>query len=846
MSEEFNYICVAATPVYHQPQRDIVGSGNRFCGARPILSTDDCLPPEANQFENRGLAFWLVADHSLSIAKKVGSLFHATLTPAPKDTYRRDDQESDLFRVRPDSVMGLDGDEFCEIVRIPGANLVDLQQALQTGQFKSHRPLGTFAILRCGNLFTAPMRIEHLSDSVDRSNGGQLAKDTLYNLLPNPQFSTKFREMEKNVLIAVNSHYFRYDVLVLPDSSLPLPPGRWGIRSQNDGQQIMVEFAGPNFIKLLTSSTRVVSTLTLRQALSTVADEFGRSGARRELTETISNYATLVSSAPQTPPYDEIRALLDKSKGLSMKGLPELAEIATSLFKLPLIKKEFDKVVLKESERQFQQAKESHLTQIESELSSKRSEYAQLQTDIDLRKRDQDREISIELKSRFDQERNEMDARQKTLDSEAKEIAVTRQQVESNLSELVKSYKEVSPIITGSVLATLSVLSSNANPINSKFQSPNESVKPNSAAKPQLPILRPTACAKGCGITEDQFLARVHRIAAQRGMSFLEDDVKVLHVAIKSDPLVMLCGKPGVGKTSLARAYSDALGGTKEHNRLLEIAVHPNWIEEFDLFGYVHSIKQAFVPTSSGISPFLAALSEEYDEHGNQSPMTVILLDEMNLSQPEIYLPWGAIWHPEKRLIKLFDPSAVSLEDPLRACHSISLVPNLKFIGTINNDDTVKSLTPRFLDRVFSIEISSNGSGPKELKMATVKDTGNAIDAATFTSWCTGSNRSFPQAVAKRYEQLQQLVKDTRLSVLSHRTRDAIASFIANSTGLLDEEHALDCGVATRVVSQIRGAKSPQEHENLTRLQNGFSDLKLKLSAAAVETIILRDSWLSE
>ena len=84
------------------------------------------------------------------------------------------------------------------------------------------------------------------------------------------------------------------------------------------------------------------------------------------------------------------------------------------------------------------------------------------------------------------------------------------------------------------------------------------------------------------------------------------------------------------------------------------------------------------------------------------------------------------------------------------------------------------------------------------------------------------------------------------MSVLSHRTRDAIASFIANSTGLLDEEHALDCGVATRVVSQIRGAKSPQEHENLTRLQNGFSDLKLKLSAAAVETIILRDSWLSE
>ena len=846
MSEVFNYICVAATPVYHQPQRDIVGSGNRFCGARPILSTDNYLLPEANQFENRGLAVWLVADHSLSIAKKVGSLFRATLTPAPKDTYRRDDQESDLFRVRPDSVMGLDGDEFCEIVRIPGANLVDLQQALQTGQFKSSRPLGTFVILRCGNFFTSPMRVEPVSDIVDRQSGGQDAQIATYNLLPNPQFSTKFREVEKNVLTAAGSHYFRTDVLVLPDSSLPLTPGRWGIRSQNEGQQIMVELAGPNFIKLLASSTRVVSTLTLRQALSTVAEEFGRSGARRELTETISNYATLVSSAPQTPPYDEIRALLDKSKGQSMKGLPELAEIAASLFKLPLIKKEFDKVVLKESERQFQQAKESHLTQIESELSSKRSEYAQLQTDMDLRKRDQDREISIELKSRFDQERNEMDARKKTLDSEAKEIAVTRQQVESNLSELVKSYKEVSPIITGSVLATLSVLGSNAHPINSKFQSPNETVKPNSAAKPQLPILRPTACAEGCGITENQFLARVHRIAAQRGMSFLEDDVKVLHIAMKSDPLVMLCGKPGVGKTSLARAYSDALGGTKEHNRLLEIAVHPNWIEEFDLFGYVHSIKQAFVPTSSGISPFLAALSEEYDEYGNQSPMTVILLDEMNLSQPEIYLPWGAIWHPEKRLIKLFDPSAVSLEDPLRACHSISLVPNLKFIGTINNDDTVKSLTPRFLDRVFSIEISSDGSGPTEPKMATVKDPGNSIDAATFTSWCTGSNRSFPQAVAKRYEQLQQLVKDTRLSVLSHRTRDAIASFIANSSGLLDEERALDYGVATRVVSQIRGAKSPREHENLSKLQNGFSNLKLQVSAAAVEAIIVRDSWLSE
>ena len=847
MLEALTYICVAATPVSRQQHKEKVGEQNRFCGARPILSADDYTRPEPDQFRYRQLAFWLVADHAIPFAE-VGRVFRATLTPSPADTYRSDDLESDVYRVRPDSVMALDGEEFCEIVRVQGKDDVDLQQVLRSGRFNSARPLGNHVILRCGSFFTAPMKIEPALDSLDRFSTEQGASPTAYTLLPNPKFSTAFREISAPTLTTSDSHYFQCDVLVLPPGPLPLAPGRWGVRSRTDGQQISVEFAGPNFIKQLTTSERSMSTLNLGQALALVSTELRLSGSRSEVADVINKYNVLVASTPPTPPFDQIRALLANVKNESLLGLPELNQLATSLFNFPAVVEKFNKIASDKIALKIAQTRESTIAQIEASLQGKRAELAQLQetanvlqSDMDRNKREQDLAFSTELKRRFENERKAMDTERASLDAESRSLEVAKHQVESTLSVLVDQYKEVSPIITGSVLATLRVLESNSGRKDFLDQPPPAAAQTPLRARLRVPPLKPSASAEQCGIQEAQFLQRVHHFAARQGLTFQEHDVKMLHIALKSDPFVVLRGAPGAGKTSLARAYSNALAGTLDQNRVLEIAVNPNWIEQSDLFGFVHSIKQAFVPSPSGVSQFLASLREESFEHGLRAPMAVVLLDEMNLSQPELYLPMNAIWHSnsEQRLIRLFDPSAVLPDEPLLACHSITIAPNVKFIGTINVDDTVKPLSPRFLDRVFAIEISSDRSGPQESGLGYQQDSGQAIDSETFSSWSKGSRLSFPQGIVKVFEQAQKLVLDSRLTDLSHRTRDALVSFVANSANLLDESNALDCGIASRVVSKIRGAKSSREYRNLNALHQGLSPessapFLMKLSATPV------------
>ncbi|CAM3557450.1 AAA family ATPase [Paraphotobacterium marinum] len=153
----------------------------------------------------------------------------------------------------------------------------------------------------------------------------------------------------------------------------------------------------------------------------------------------------------------------------------------------------------------------------------------------------------------------------------------------------------------------------------------------------------------------------------------------------------LFSGRPGTGKTSLAKMLGTSLG---LQNRLLNIPVARGWTSSKDILGFYNALSCSFNPAATGLYELLTQLHKESKDSINGAP-AICLLDEFNLSQPEHYFsPFLEMSDPEsKRTIATGDQEAPYLEVP----------HYLRFLGTINNDESVQPLTPRMLDRAAII-----------------------------------------------------------------------------------------------------------------------------------------------
>lgn len=156
---------------------------------------------------------------------------------------------------------------------------------------------------------------------------------------------------------------------------------------------------------------------------------------------------------------------------------------------------------------------------------------------------------------------------------------------------------------------------------------------------------------------------------------------------IAQSQFTLFSGRPGTGKTSLAKMLGSTLG---LRNRLLNIPVARGWTSSRDVLGFYNSLSSSFNSSATGLYEFLTQLNNEIRNQSDAAP-AICLLDEFNLSQPEHYFsPFLEMADPEsKRVILTGDQNAPHLEIPRY----------LRFLGTINNDESVQSLTPRMLDR---------------------------------------------------------------------------------------------------------------------------------------------------
>lgn len=255
------------------------------------------------------------------------------------------------------------------------------------------------------------------------------------------------------------------------------------------------------------------------------------------------------------------------------------------------------------------------------------------------------------------------------------------------------------------------------------------------------------------------------------------------HTALKSadfSPLVTLAGVSGTGKSELPKLYS-YFGG---FNFLAE-SVQPTWDSPESMMGYYNTIENKF--DSTNILKFIIQTTKNQaldTPFGWRESMNMILLDEMNLSHIELYFAEFLSKFEQRR-----GADNISLDIKLGAgmTHRIPLLKNVLWVGTMNEDETTKSLSDKVLDRSFCI----NFPRPEKLrsrnyiKMLHEIKGFEYLPEKTWNSWLQKSPFSSDEykASIKKYNEITNEINKKMSNVgraIGHRVWQSMEYYIQN------------------------------------------------------------------
>lgn len=304
--------------------------------------------------------------------------------------------------------------------------------------------------------------------------------------------------------------------------------------------------------------------------------------------------------------------------------------------------------------------------------------------------------------------------------------------------------------------------------------------------------------------TESSFLQHFVQGVQAAGFHFDQADLVAFHMALKASPMVVLAGRSGVGKSSLPRLYARAMGAFDDYHI---ISVRPDWMDDRDVVGAYDSLAERFIPAATGLVDFLRD-SAELEERGD-GRLRLLVLDEMNLARVEYYFAsfLSALEAPlGERKIRVFSPGVAGEDDPYRDCATLRIPENVRFVGTINIDETTHFLSAKVLDRACLQTFAA-----PELRDAarTIDESRMEPDSplawTTWQGWRGDRDRveSFVEATLWELNKHLQSIR----SGLGFRTHHRMLDFVAGAAGPdrpMATNHALDLALLQLVLPRVR------------------------------------------
>lgn len=325
----------------------------------------------------------------------------------------------------------------------------------------------------------------------------------------------------------------------------------------------------------------------------------------------------------------------------------------------------------------------------------------------------------------------------------------------------------------------------------------------------------------------------VNSFSKDNSRSFTYDEIANLLICLSQSFLTILSGPPGTGKTSTALRLAKFLGLVSDSNKtsrnFLNIAVGRGWTSSRDILGFYNSLKDVYQPSRTGLYQFLKKHSNE--EFQDEKFLKLVLMDEANLSSIEHY--WSDF-------LAMCDTdiakTAIDLGIPDPNHRYLNIPDSLRFIATINNDDTTEKLSPRLIDRSPIISLSYSYDDVNEEYDDEISFD---IGAVTYDNLKESFDISINEAKLDGEEQVAldkiiELLRDSRFNSktieISHRKRNAIYKYCYIANQLNFEIKPMDFAISQHILPLINGSGSAfkERLENLQIILEQYGYLKSK------------------
>ena len=327
------------------------------------------------------------------------------------------------------------------------------------------------------------------------------------------------------------------------------------------------------------------------------------------------------------------------------------------------------------------------------------------------------------------------------------------------------------------------------------------------------------AFSRGAQMDESTALRRLADHLRAKGLHFPERVQLAFHTSLKAahiNPLVVLAGVSGTGKSALPMAYAEATG-----MNFISLAVQPGWSGPQDLLGFYNYLERKYKATElaralAQMSRFSAKDLPGLKIDSRKDQMLLLLLDEMNLARIEYYFSDFLSRLEQRRGRKIEDEQRRREVSLLVDAGSLPakeaprfIFPdfNVLFVGTMNEDESTQSLSDKVIDRANVLRFGA----PKELKASsapTVAPTADFLPRATWEQWVKPFDGNGFDNERTALTQLNQMIESVNRP-FGHRVYRAILDYLANYPGASTDparcRHALADQIEQKIIPKLRG-----------------------------------------
>lgn len=325
---------------------------------------------------------------------------------------------------------------------------------------------------------------------------------------------------------------------------------------------------------------------------------------------------------------------------------------------------------------------------------------------------------------------------------------------------------------------------------------------------------------------EQEFLTILQQQAMAQNLFYEKEDLVNFHTSLKTNYLTILSGMSGTGKTRLTALYAETIGLTRNNSELVELAqyivipVSPAYTEPADVLGFLNINTGVYMATDTGLLDLLVNAQK------NPEQLYMVIFDEMNLSQVEHWFSsFISILEMDNPVLQLYNNNEDIVSNKKQkypAC--IEINSNVRFVGTVNIDETTKDFSDRLLDRANVIRLNPisffkarEQSIDKEQRLSLGNDdkTINKAFCNIFKTWCNEIEYpfiSFSEQEIEFFTKLHSLINEyDHQKGVNFRILRNIEKYIANIP--LNEEHAMyftkkkaiDLQIKQRILTKIKG-----------------------------------------